>query len=192
MKARPRYIVAHRRRREGRTDYRQRLRLLKSGRARLVIRRSLNNMVCQIVRYGPKGDSVIATADSRELEKSGWKGHSGNIPASYLTGYLCGLRAKKAKVSSVVADMGVYRSVKGSRLYAALRGAAESGVDIPHSADVLPKQERAEGKHIADYAASLKKSDPEAYKKQFSQYIKNRLEPENLARHVVEVKAKLT
>jgi large subunit ribosomal protein L18 len=142
-----------RRRKEGRTDFRLRLKLLKSGKPRLVIRKSLNNLICQVVKYNPKGDTVIVSADSRELSKMGWKHHCGNIPSAYLTGLLCGTRAKKEKLQGIVLDLGLYTSVKGSRLYACLKGALDSGgLDIPHSEEILPPEERISGRHIASFS----------------------------------------
>lgn len=154
----------HRRRREGRTDYRARLELLKSGKSRFVIRKSLNNITCQVVKYGPKGDTVLVHADSRELAKMGWKHHCGNLPAAYLTGLLCGTRAKKAKVLEAVADLGLYSSIKGSRLYACLKGAVDSGLKVPHSEDALPSKDRVSGKHIADFSKKDVTKDFEAVK----------------------------
>ncbi len=142
-------IVPHRRRREGRTDYRKRLRLLKSSKPRFCIRRSLNNTICQIIQYKPKGDVTIVSSDSRELKKMGWSFHRGNIPSAYLTGYLCGLRAKKKKIESCVLDTGLYPSIKGSRIYAALKGVVDSGVEIPHSKEILPPEDRVKGKHTS-------------------------------------------
>ena len=141
------YIVPHRRRREGKTNYKFRLRLLKSGKLRFCIRKSLNNIVCQIVQYKPAGDVTLASSDSKELKKFGWGFHGGNIPSAYLAGYLCGLRAKKNKIEKCVLDTGLYPSIKGSRIYAALKGAVDSGVKIPHSEKILPPEDRIKGKH---------------------------------------------
>jgi len=143
------YIVSHRRRRKGKTDYRLRLGVLKSGKPRLVIRKSSNNISCQIISYDPKGDRVIAYADSRNLREYGWNGHCGNVPAAYLTGMLCGTKAK-ANVKETVADLGLYTSVKGSRLYAAIRGVSDAGINVPHSEDVVPPKDRIEGRHTAN------------------------------------------
>ena len=150
------HIVRHRRRRESRTDYRLRLDLLKSGKHRLVIRKSLNNITCQIIEHNPKGDMVLVSADSRNLKAYGWNGHCGNIPAAYLTGLLCGTNAKKAGIKDAVADIGLYASVKGSRLYAALKGAVDGGLAVPHSEDVLPAKDRIEGKHTKDSEKTAK------------------------------------
>lgn len=150
------HIVKHRRRRAGKTDYRLRLSMLKSGKPRLVIRKSSNNTTCQIIGYDPKGDKVMTSADSRSLKEYGWTGHCGNLPAAYLTGLLCGKQANKAGVKSAVADMGLYASVKGSRLYAAIKGVSDAGIQIPHSEDILPAKDRIEGKHTSNSDKSAK------------------------------------
>ena len=126
-------IMPHRRRKEQRTDYHQRLRLLKSGQPRLVVRLSNSSITCQIVLHDPKGDKTIASATSFELRKHGWKGNTGNMPAAYLTGYLCGHKAKKKGTKEAIMDMGLHHSVKGSRIYSALKGAIDAGLTIPHS-----------------------------------------------------------
>ena len=85
--------VAFRRRREGRTDYRRRLRLLRAGMPRAVVRKSLNQTVVQVISYDEKGDRVLASAVSVELKDFGWTGRTGNVPSAYLTGLLAGRRA---------------------------------------------------------------------------------------------------
>jgi large subunit ribosomal protein L18 len=184
-------IMPHRRRREQRTDYRQRLRLLKSRKPRFVVRLAGRSVTCQIVMHDPKGDRTIATATSFELKKHGWKGHTGNLPAAYLTGFLCGQKAKKEKVREAVMDTGLHHSVKGSRIYSALKGALDAGMQIPHSESILPSEERIKGAHIYSYAELLKKEKPQEYEKRFSAYLKSSLQPEDLAKHFEEVKAKL-
>jgi len=186
------YVVPHRRRREGKTDYRKRTQLLKSRKPRFVVRKSANNITCQIVTYSQKGDVTVVSADSGELKKAGgWKGHGGNICAAYLTGYLCGLTATNKKTSEAILDAGLYRSTKASRIYAALKGALDAGLKIPHSEDILPDESRISGKHVEAYAAQLLSSDKERYKKLFSHYLKNNLKPEQFSQHVAEVKARL-
>jgi large subunit ribosomal protein L18 len=184
-------IIPHKRKRSGRTDYKQRLKLLKSGEHRLVVRKSLNNIMCQIIQYEKNGDKVLISADSKELKKFGWNIHSGNIPASYLTGLLCGIRAKKKKIKTAILDMGLCRSTPGSRLYGALKGAIDSGLEIPHSEEVLPKEDRIRGDHISTFAAQLKKEDQTKYKKLFSAYLKNKIDPEDLPKIFEDVKNKI-
>ncbi len=144
----PKYNVKFRREREGKTSYKNRLALLKSREARLVVRISNKNVVCQVISYDKDGDKVLASGMSKELTKLGWKGAGSNTPAAYLIGYLCGKKAKKAKVTKAMFDTGLVRVVKGSKVYAALKGAIDAGLDIPHTAEILPPQDRLEGAHI--------------------------------------------
>jgi len=143
------YLAQFKRRREDKTNYRKRLGLIKSNKTRLVIRKSLSNISIQFVNFIPKGDQTIASASSVELKKFGWN-RTGNIPAAYLTGLLAGKKAKDKKIEEAVLDLGLQRSTKGSRIYAALKGVLDSGVNVPHSADILPSEDRIKGKHISD------------------------------------------
>jgi large subunit ribosomal protein L18 len=154
-----------------------------------VVRRSLSNIKCQVIEHSPKGDVTKVAAEALELRTFGWMGNTGNIPSAYLTGFLCGLRAKKTNVKGCIPDMGLYRSIKGSRLYAALKGALDAGLDIAHSDVNLPDKDRAAGVHIAKFAESLKGKS--SYNRMFSLYLKNKLKPEELPKHFEEVKAKL-
>ena len=177
-----------RRRKEGRTDYRQRLELLKSGKPRLVVRRFSNSFMCQVVAHESTGDKTLVTASAMDQKNSGWKAHGGNIPAAYLTGYICGKKALKAKVTEAVLDIGLHHSSKGSSIYAALKGAVDAGLNVPHSDKSMPPADRVSGKHIASYAAALKSKDPEKYKLLFSAYLKAGVEPEKLAEHFEQAK----
>jgi len=131
---------------EGKTDYKKRLLLLKSKKPRLVIRKSLRNIQLQMISYGKDGDKVIVSSHSNQLKKFGWKYHNGNLSAAYLTGLIFGLKAKSKNIKEAVLDIGLYRSIKGSVLFAALKGAIESGLAIPHSKEILPDEKRIENK----------------------------------------------
>ena len=146
-----RKVIPFRRKREGRTNYKKRIAFLTSERPRLVIRKSLKNFIAQIIIYEPKGDKVAASACSAELKKLGWKFSGGNTPAAYLVGVLIGKKAKHAKVGEAIADLGLYQPIKGSKIYAVLKGAVDSGLSIPHDESAIPKAERIKGRHIADY-----------------------------------------
>lgn len=145
----PRYRVPYRRRREGRTDYRRRLALLKGERPRAVVRKSLDHLTVQLVRFDPKGDRVVAAAHSKELARLGWPGSAGNVPAAYLTGYLLARRAQDAGVKEAILDLGVHPPSRGSRVFAALRGMTDGGLAVPHDEAVLPSEERVRGAHIS-------------------------------------------
>ena len=142
-------IINLKRRTKQRTNYRKRLALLKSEKTRLVIRKSLSNVSIQFINFKTDGDETIASAVSTELKKFGWS-KFGNIPAAYLTGLLAGKRAKDKDIKEAILDLGLQASTKGSRLYAALKGVLDSGIDVPHSKDILPSEERIKGKHISD------------------------------------------
>ena len=182
------YTVPYRRKREGKTNYRRRINILQGQTLRLVIRKSLKNINIQIVEYSPLGDKVIASANSKELLKKGWKADTSNLSAAYLTGFLLGTKAKKG--THAVVDIGSSPSIKGSILYAAVKGCIDAGVDIPCSESVFPANDRIEGKHVAEYAKLLSESK-EKYNKQFSGYIKKGFAPEKFMEHYNEVKKKL-
>ncbi len=188
----PRYRVPWRRRREGKTNYYKRLKLIKSGKPRLVVRRTNKYIIVQIAEARLGGDKIIAAAHSRELVKLyGWKGGTKNTSAAYLTGLLAGYRALQKGVKEAVLDIGLHEPVKGSRVFAVLKGALDAGLEIPHSEEILPETERIIGNHIAQWAAELKASNPDFYNRQFSEYLKRGFNPEDLPSHFEEVKSKI-
>jgi large subunit ribosomal protein L18 len=151
----PRYKVPMRRRREVRTDYHQRLRLLKSGKPRLVARKSNKHVTAQLVVTGPNGDETIASAHSGDLAEYGWEAPTGNLPSAYLTGLLAGKRALDAGAEEGVLDIGLNTATPGSKVFAIQEGAIDAGLEIPHNDTVLADWSRTRGEHIADYAAQL-------------------------------------
>ncbi|WP_181685434.1 50S ribosomal protein L18 [Halorhabdus salina] len=151
----PRYKVPMRRRRESRTDYHQRLRLLKSGKPRLVARLSNSQARAQLVTTGPNGDETVAAATANDLAEYGWDAPTGNLPAAYLTGLLAGLRAIEAGYEEAVLDIGLNTPTPGSKVFAIQEGAVDAGLEIPHNDDVLAEWPRTRGEHIAEYAESL-------------------------------------
>ena len=151
------YRVKMRRRREGKTDYRKRLSLLKSGKIRVVIRKTNRRIIIQFVEYHEDGDKVIVGITSDMLRNYGWNHSFKSIPASYLAGYLSGKIAKNKNINEAVLDMGLYPSVKGSRIYSSLKGIIDAGVEVPHGEDIFPSEERILGKHIGDIEKDFKK-----------------------------------
>ena len=144
----PTYRVKLRRRREGKTNYYRRKRLLLSKRPRLVVRKTNANTIVQVVKASVVGDSTVASAVSSELRSHGWDANTGNVPAAYLTGLLAGLRAKSRGVKDAILDLGLNPPVKGSRVYAALKGAIDAGLEIPHNPEVFPDETRILGEHV--------------------------------------------
>ena len=186
-----RYCVPYRRRREARTDYRARRALVLSGIPRLVARNSIKNTIAEIILAKPEGDHVLVAAHSKELAKRfGWKASGRNLPAAYLTGLLCGLKANAENIEEANLDIGLYTPSKGATIFGVLKGVLDAGVHVAHSEEKLPSKERIEGDHIADYAKSLS-ANPEEYQAKFSKYLVQKLSPEELPKHFAEVKANI-
>ncbi len=149
MKTGPRYHVKSRRHRNGRTNYHRRLRLLKSQKPRIVVRRSLQQIRVQFVQYHPQGDKILTSALSKELVKQhNWKGSTANTAAAYLTGVLAGKRAQEQGISEAILDIGRYRPTKGNRIFAALKGAVDAGVHCPCDETMIPDEQRILGTHL--------------------------------------------
>lgn len=66
------YTVKYRRKRELKTDYKKRLKLLASHRTRLAIRVFSRKITIQAIDFTEKGDKVSAYLDSTELRKYNW------------------------------------------------------------------------------------------------------------------------
>lgn len=149
MRHGPRYRVKSRRRREGKTDYRKRLKLLRSRKVRVVVRKSLKNTRVQFVEYDEGGDKIIASAISNELPtKYQWKHSTATTSAAYLTGLLAGKRAIDKGISESVLDTGRHPPITGSKLFAALKGIVDAGIACPHGEEKLPSEERILGGHL--------------------------------------------
>lgn len=188
----PRYRVPFRRRREGKTNYRSRRALVLSRVPRLVIRLSLKHAIIQIIEAEGIGDKTIVSAHSRELKMLyDWKANCGNIPSAYLTGLLCGFKAMAIGVETAFLDIGLHIPSKATRLFAALKGVLDAGVEVPHGEDVLPDRHKISGGHIADYAHQLA-SESELYNQKFSECLSRGLRPEELPEHFSAVKEKVT
>jgi large subunit ribosomal protein L18 len=185
-----RYCTKFRRRREGKTDYHARKAFVLSGMPRLVTRTSISNIIAQIIVAKPKGDEVLVSAHSRELVKYGWKAPRGNLSAAYLTGFLCGLKAKARGVEGAILDIGLYPPTKGARVFAVLKGVLDAKIDVPHSESKLPDEKRVRGEHIAKYAESLA-DDVEEYQSTWSGYLKQEIKPETLPKHFEQVKKQM-
>lgn len=191
MKLQTTYTVRFRRKRTGKTDYKQRLKLLLVKKPRIAVRKSLKNILMQVIEYRPNGDCVLVSAHTRELEKIGWKANKVNLPTGYLCGYLLGKKAIARKIKKCIFDIGMYTSVKGCVLYAALKGLVDAGLDIPHSKEIFPPESRIKGEHIAAWAKKLKADSEEKFKKVFSKYLKQSFDPEKMPSHFEEIKNKI-
>jgi large subunit ribosomal protein L5e len=222
-----RFQVKFRRRREGKTDYRQRKRLCtqdknkyQSPKYRLVVRFTNRKVICQIIYALVDGDRVLAQAASTELGRYGLTVGLKNYAAAYCTGLLVARRLlqkvglddtyegnkevdgevvsteydkKKYYVDEVdedkrpfraLLDVGCKPTTTGHRIFGALKGAADGGLDVPHSNKRFPgfdrdakeydadmHRERIMGGHVGEYMEYLEEEDNQKYKEHFASFI---------------------
>lgn len=185
----PRYHVLFRRRRSGKTDFYKRKRLILSNQYRIIVRSSLKHIKIQFAKAELIGDKILTSASSSELVKNfNWRGATGNIPTAYLTGLLAGKKALKNNIENGVLDIGIASPIRGNRLFAALKGLIDAGLDIPHSDLIYPPEDRLRGENIAKYSKHLKELETTEVPQQFSLYKKRGLEPQKLPKHFDEIK----
>ena len=186
-----RHIPIFRRRREGKTNYHKRRKLVISRQPFLYVFVSNKNITAQITVPEKRGDRVIVSVHSRELLKYGWRASRKSTPAAYLVGYLIGKKALKAGVTKAVLYTGVKGFTPGSRVAAVAKGARDAGLNVPASEDVLPSEDRIKGLHIVEYAKLLKSTNASLYEKRFSGYVSSGFDPEKYPEMVEEVKTKI-
>lgn len=135
--------IFKKRRREGKTNYRKRLTLLKSDSPRLVVRKTNRYIILEIVEHEEAQDRVLKILTTKELLKFGWPeektGSLKSLSACYLAGLLIG---KKAKVKKAILDSGLIPNTKGSRVYAVVKGARDSGLNVPCNEKIFPDNEK--------------------------------------------------
>ncbi len=187
----PLYRVPFRRRREQKTDYMQRKRLIKSGKIRVAIRPSNKALNIQFIRSVKGGDQTLTQVRSKDLEKFGWNIATSNLPAAYLTGYLAGKKALKSDIEEAILDIGTFEALPKTRLFAALKGIADAGIDIPYGEKMIPDEERIRGEHIAEYGRLLAENDKEKYTRYFGKYLEVNKKPEDITTYFDETKSKI-
>jgi len=215
-----RFQVKYKRRREGRTDYYARKRLIlqdknkyNTPKYRLIVRFTNKDITCQIAYARIYGDVIIESAYSHELSKYGVKVGLTNYAAAYCTGLLVARRIlHKFGLNEIYngvteangedycvededgqpgafrayLDVGLARTSTGAKIFGALKGAVDGGIDLPHSNKRFPgydaesKEYNAEvhrnhilGQHVSNYMQNLIEEDEDAFKRQFSQFVKN-------------------
>lgn len=187
--------------------------------SRLVVRFTNSKVICQIVKAFVDGDRVVASADSTELKKFGVTFGLTNYFAAYATGMLCARRAlgvnglshyevnteigehkltedvdDERRAYKVFLDVGLKRATKGAKVFAAMKGASDAGLFIPHSPskfagfdgeklDAKVMKERIFMTENVKYMKDLKQNDEEKYKKQFSAYLKLKINPDDIEKN---------
>lgn len=194
---------------------------------RFVVRMTNRTVVCQCVSSKVIGDEILAVAYSSELPRYGLEVGLTNYAACYATGLLLARRVlKKVGLDETYTgtdevtgeyfceemddddedakspfraylDVGLRPTTTGARVFAAMKGAVDGGMAIPHTftgkpfpgwykedgrvhfeADVVRKY--IFGGHVSDYMTKLKEEDEEKYAKQFSRYIKKGVAADDL------------
>jgi large subunit ribosomal protein L18 len=135
------------------------MKLLRGGSLRAVVRVSNTQVICQLVEFGMKGDKILDSVSGQTLiDNYKWPNDASkkSIPASYLAGYSLGKRAIKAGHKEAILDIGLAASSTGNRVFAALKGMIDAGMELPHGDSVLPSDDRINGVHInANLAKSV-------------------------------------
>jgi len=143
--------IDKKRRREYKTNYKKRLSLLKGDYLRFIVRKTNRYIILQIIESKGALDKILYSANTKELLKYGWpknkEGSLKSITAAYFGGFLLGKKSKGLKLK-VILDSGLIPNTKGSKVYAAVKGLSDSGVEIKYDKKVLPSEERIKGKDI--------------------------------------------
>merc|ERR1711970_1559759 len=187
---------------------------------RMIVRSTNKDVVCQIAYSRMQGDIIVAAAYSHELPRYGLSVGLKNYAAHYCTGLLLARRVlQKFKMDELYKgqeevdgeeynvepnddgprpfrcflDVGLTRTTTGNKVFGALKGAVDGGLDIPHNCKRFPgydsdsKKFDAEthcnyiyGGNVADYMRYLSEEDSEAYEKQFARYVKLGLDADKL------------
>ena len=141
-----------RRRKEGKTDYGKRLKFLKSGKPRVVFRRTNKYFIAQYVKSQEAKDKIVFGINSKDLLKYGWpenvKGSLKSIPAAYFIGYLMGKKIANKKLEKPIVDFGMSRTLNKSRVYGFLNGLIDSGIKINCKTECFPDEKRLKGEHL--------------------------------------------
>ena len=190
-----------------------------SPKYRFVVRITNKDVICQIVYAKVVGDVVMCAAYAHELPRYGLSFGLTNWAACYATGLLCGRRLLKTlKMDEVYEgntenvgedytveagdgprpflanlDLGLARASTGARVFAAMKGACDAGILIPHNEKRFPGYDAESknmdsetlgryifGGHVADYMRQLEEEDKDRYAKQFSRFVKAGVKADDL------------
>jgi large subunit ribosomal protein L18 len=153
----PTHVVPFRRRAEGKTNFQKRLGMVKSGKTRLVVRRSNRYVDVQFVNFEPAGDKTLLTVTGKKLSKEFNYPAKRNVWSAYLAGLLAGKLAKKAGVGEFILDTGMYTVSKGNIVFAALKGAVDAGLTTSYDESMLPSDKLDNPKDKAAFDEAKKK-----------------------------------
>jgi len=226
------FQVAKRRRRQGKTDFQARRKMIRQDKNkynnrkyRLIVRFTNSKVICQVAYATIAGDRIVSQANSTELTKYGVPVGHKNYAAAYCTGLLAARRTLKKfgqdemikgkeelngeeyhieeeetekRPFKCILDVGIRRTCVGARMWGALKGAADGGLHVPHSARNFPGFKPAEekgqdpeydaeahkekifGGHVKEYMEMLQEEDATKYEAHFAKFLSNGIEPEKV------------
>ncbi|MFA5071748.1 MAG: 50S ribosomal protein L18 [Candidatus Pacearchaeota archaeon] len=153
--------VPKRRRIEGKTDYANRVRLLKGETPRVVFRRTNKYIIAEYVTSHEAQDKIEIGITSKNLKKFGWPeefdGSLKSVPASYLTGFLMGKEIGKKKLATPIVDVGMIRTLSKNKVFAFIKGLIDAGMKIKCAKEKFPEESRIEGKNLKkDFTKTFK------------------------------------
>ena len=188
---RPKHRKILRRRRESKTDYGARKKLILSGHPILVTRRTASYIYVSISLPSEKGDLTLASANSKELAQAFDLVGRKNLPAAYLTGLLAGTRAQERGLTRAVVYLGPAWSSNASIPFAAAQGAADAGLQVPLGDEAKVDEDRLRGQHIANFCKKLKETDEEMFRSRFSRYATLGVDPNTLPETIHAIKLRV-
>ncbi len=143
-----------RRRKENKTDYLKRLKLLKGEKPRIVFRKTNRFIISEYILSKEAQDMAVFGFDSRKLNEYGWpknaQGSLKSTTASYLTGYLTGKTIIKQKLETPILDAGMNRVLHKNKIYAFIKGMIDSGIKINCEKEFFPEESRIKGQHLTN------------------------------------------
>jgi len=158
-----RFQVKWRRRREGKTNYHNRKKILiqdkqkyNAAKYRLVVRISKRNILCQLIYSRLEGDFVLSSSYSRKLGLIGLPLVNNNFSTSYINGlnlsrkfFIENFSCEKSKnllknKFKVILDIGLTRVTTGNKVFSAMKGAVDGGFSIPHNEKRFPGYKKTE------------------------------------------------
>jgi len=203
---------------------------------RLIVRISNQRIMCQVAYATMTGDKIVAAASSSDLKAFGIPVGLKNYAAAYATGLLIARRCLKKfgqdqmikgkeeldgedyhveeedteqRPFKCILDLGIRRTCVGSRVWGALKGAADGGLHVPHEAKNFPgytpaedkggesqydaetHKEKIMGTHVKEYMEMMQEDDSTKYEAHFSKYIENDIDAEKVEEMYEEAHAKI-
>jgi len=184
----------------------------KTPKYRFVVRITNKDVICQIFSSDLTHDVCLASAYAHELKRYGITLGLTNYAAAYATGLLLARRVNvkfgldkeyegntevdgtdynveagpdRAPFKALL-DVGLTRTTTGARVFGALKGACDGGIDIPHKDRRFPGSKREDsnwvadpevhrkyifGGHVAEWMNKLQADNEEAYNRQFKRFV---------------------